>query len=105
MQAVLICCSLSLGEWGSCGSITGYLGPLSVCCWISDMLQLSVCLWVSGAAVSHTRARGVVTKHIKHYRKTGDGVRTVAAPVTRCPPTPFYGVHRAKTQTLAQAVC
>lgn len=27
--------------------------------------------------------------HIKHYRGTGDGVGTVATPVTRCPLPPF----------------
>jgi hypothetical protein len=51
------------------------------------------------AAVASVRLLGTfkvlcAAPNIKHPRKTEDGVRTVPAPHTRCPPTPFYGIHK-----------
>jgi hypothetical protein len=47
------------------------------------VVQLSGIFWLLCAALN-----------IKRPRETGDGVRTVSATVARCPPTPFYEIHR-----------
>jgi hypothetical protein len=57
------------------------------------------------AAVASVRLFGTfkvlcAAPHIKHPRKTEDGVRTVPAPYTRCPPTPFYGIHKRQKHGL-----